>query len=64
MVSDFRQGKPTEIDQLNGEILRLAAEAGSSAPVNAAVVELLTARRANQAAMSAEQLLQRLPMTP
>lgn len=63
MVSDFRQGKPTEIDQLNGEILRLAAATGGSAPVNAAVVELLRGRTASQAPMSAEQLLQRLPIT-
>jgi 2-dehydropantoate 2-reductase len=37
-LQDVDRGKPTEIDWLNGAIVDLAARAGVSAPVNAAVV--------------------------
>lgn len=43
MVSDIERARPTEIDQLNGEILRLGREIGMPTPVNAKVVELLRA---------------------
>ena len=39
MVADLEQGRRTEVDQLNGEILRLAQHHGMKAPVNAALVE-------------------------
>lgn len=43
MVADLERGRPTEIDQLNGEILRLGEKAGSPTPVNAKIVCLVHA---------------------
>ncbi len=37
-LQDLEAGKPTEIDDLNGEIVRLAAEVGAKAPVHAWIV--------------------------
>ena len=39
MVADLEQGRHTEVDQLNGEILRLAHTHGMKAPVNAGIVD-------------------------
>ncbi|MGH8462265.1 MAG: ketopantoate reductase family protein [Stenotrophobium sp.] len=39
MVADIEQRRRTEVDQLNGEIVRLAQEHGTQAPVNAALVK-------------------------
>jgi 2-dehydropantoate 2-reductase len=41
MADDFAAGRPTEIDYLNGEVVRLAESLGEKAPVNAAIVELV-----------------------
>ena len=41
MSDDFAAGRPTEIDYLNGEVVKLAASLGRKAPVNAAIVELV-----------------------
>jgi 2-dehydropantoate 2-reductase len=41
MADDFAAGRPTEIDYLNGEVVRLAESLGARAPVNAAIVELV-----------------------
>jgi len=38
-LQDLDRGKPTEIDELNGEIVRTANEVGTHAPANAFVVE-------------------------
>lgn len=43
MWEDLNRGRPTEIDFLNGEIVRLAAENGLQAPLNAAIVRLIRA---------------------
>ncbi|MEZ5811124.1 MAG: 2-dehydropantoate 2-reductase [Rhizobiaceae bacterium] len=43
MADDFAAGRLTEIDFLNGEIVRLAGRVGVPAPVNARVVELVKA---------------------
>ena len=40
-LQSLRRGQPTEIDFLNGAVVREAAAAGLSAPVNAAIVELV-----------------------
>ena len=41
MADDFDAGRPTEIDWLNGEVVRLAESLGERAPVNATIVELV-----------------------
>jgi len=41
MADDFAANRPTEIDWLNGEVVRLAEELGETAPVNAAIVDLV-----------------------
>jgi 2-dehydropantoate 2-reductase len=41
LLQDLRRRKPTEVDYVNGEIVRLAASVGETAPVNASVVELV-----------------------
>jgi 2-dehydropantoate 2-reductase len=43
MWDDLQRGRKTEVDALNGEIVRLAAEVGTPAPVNAAIVALVHA---------------------
>ena len=41
MADDFAAGRPTEIDVLNGEIVRLAERNGIDVPVNRRIVELV-----------------------
>lgn len=41
MADDFAAGRPTEIDWLNGEVVRLARRLGRKAPVNEAIVTLV-----------------------
>ena len=41
MADDFAAGRPTEIDYLNGEVVRLPATLGRKAPVNEAIVALV-----------------------
>jgi len=43
MWEDLDRRRPTEIDALNGEVVRLAESLGRSAPVNAAVARLVRA---------------------
>lgn len=43
MVADIDRGNLTEIDQLNGEIVRLGREQGVPTPVNSKIVELVHA---------------------
>ena len=40
-LQSIRRGQPSEIDYLNGAVVRAASSAGRPAPVNAAVVELV-----------------------
>ncbi|MBI3369894.1 MAG: 2-dehydropantoate 2-reductase [Burkholderiales bacterium] len=42
MADDLAAGRATEVDAINGEVLRLAATAGSAAPLNARIADLLT----------------------
>ena len=41
MWEDMQRGRATEIDYINGEIVRLAASVGESAPLNQALIELV-----------------------
>jgi 2-dehydropantoate 2-reductase len=41
MWEDLQAGRRTEIDYLNGEVVRLAESLGRRAPVNAKLVELI-----------------------
>ena len=43
MLDDLDAGRRTEVDWLNGEIVRLAGQLGRRAPVNARLVELVHA---------------------
>jgi 2-dehydropantoate 2-reductase len=43
MWEDLTRGRPTEVDYLNGEIVRVAASCGAKAPLNARMVELVHA---------------------
>ncbi len=43
MVADIECGKETEVAQINGQIVEMAKEHGLSAPVNALIVEMVTA---------------------
>ena len=44
MADDFAAGRETEIDHLNGEVVKLARSLGREAPVNSAIVELVKQR--------------------
>jgi 2-dehydropantoate 2-reductase len=49
MSYDLMEGRPTEIDALQGEVLRRAAALGLAAPINAMVVDVMqTAERAGE----------------
>jgi 2-dehydropantoate 2-reductase len=41
MADDIRAGRTTEVDFLNGEVVRLAEKLGRKAPVNRAIVDLV-----------------------
>jgi 2-dehydropantoate 2-reductase len=41
MADDFAAGRPTEIDYLNGEVVKLAGMLGRRAPVNEKIVGLV-----------------------
>lgn len=55
MASDVAHGRKTEIDYLNGEIVRLAQASGVNAPLNAALVDIVSALR-GPVALSATEL--------
>ena len=59
MWEDLQRRRLTEVDELNGEIVRLAAKAQTTAPLSARIVELVHAaeqRALGSPKMSAEQL--------
>jgi 2-dehydropantoate 2-reductase len=41
MWEDLTRGRPTEVDYLNGEIVRLAESCGAKAPINARMVDII-----------------------
>jgi len=60
MWTDLERGRPTEVDFLNGEIVRLADQHGIAAPINRRIAELVhEAERAGAGSpqMGAETLL-------
>ncbi|MDP8913182.1 MAG: 2-dehydropantoate 2-reductase [Pseudomonadota bacterium] len=57
MADDFAAGRETEIDYLNGEVVKLARSLAREAPVNSAIVELVKQRELGvEHAWSAEEL--------
>jgi len=54
MWEDLQRGRTTEVDYLNGEILRLAEAAGLEAPINAGIVALI--RQAEEAGEGSPRL--------
>jgi 2-dehydropantoate 2-reductase len=44
MYDDLEARRPTEVDHLNGEVVKLAESLGRDAPVNRAIVELVKQR--------------------
>ncbi|RZU16070.1 ketopantoate reductase [Kribbella rubisoli] len=60
MWEDLEAGRPTEIDYLNGEVVRLAESLGRSAPVNSKLVELIRATETDRRAWSGAELLREL----
>jgi 2-dehydropantoate 2-reductase len=60
MADDLGRGRPTEIDALCGEVVRLAAALGREAPANARMLALVRAAEAGAAAPTAAQALRAL----
>ena len=56
MADDLVGGRKTEIDQLNGELVRLAERLGLDAPVNRRIVELVHDAEAGAAPLGPEEL--------
>jgi 2-dehydropantoate 2-reductase len=59
MWEDLTRGRPTEVDYLNGEIVRVAAACGARAPLNARMVEIVhdaEKRGAGSPKLSADEL--------
>ncbi len=61
MADDFAAGRPTEIDYLNGEIVKLAGQNGLTAPINARIVALVKqAQSGGQSTWSGKELANEL----
>ncbi len=60
MADDLAAGRPTEIDALQGEIVRLADRLGRSAPVNARLIGLVREAEAGAPPLDGPTLLARL----
>jgi 2-dehydropantoate 2-reductase len=56
MSDDLKSGRTTEIDQLNGEVVRLAESLGVDAPINRRIVELVRNAEAGAPPMSPSEL--------
>lgn len=66
LAQDLERGKPTEVDFINGEIVRLAERHGLPTPVNARVVELCheLERRGSGAAYDRDEVVARIAEPP
>lgn len=60
MWEDLQAGRPTEVDWINGEVVKLAESLGTRAPVNQKLVELMHQQEQNPRAWDPESLLQAL----
>ncbi|MFN7397870.1 MAG: 2-dehydropantoate 2-reductase [Sandaracinobacter sp.] len=60
MADDLGKGRATEVDWLQGEVVRLAERVGRRAPVNARLVELVKAAESGAAPWGAAALLREL----
>lgn len=60
MADDLAAGRPTEVDWINGEVVRLAQRLGQRAPVNERLVSLVKAAENGAARWSGEALLAEL----
>jgi 2-dehydropantoate 2-reductase len=60
MADDLAKGRRTEVDYLQGEVVRLAARLGKRAPVNAKLVELVKTAEAGAAPWGATALYREL----
>jgi 2-dehydropantoate 2-reductase len=56
MADDLAQGRKTEVDYINGELVALADKLGIEAPVNRRIVDLIRAAEAGAAPLSAAEL--------
>ena len=56
MSDDLAQGRKTEVDYINGELVALAERIGVEAPVNRRIVELIRAAEAGAAPLSPTEL--------
>lgn len=63
MADDLMRGRKTEVDFLNGEIVRLGASLGQAAPRNARIVELVHAAEGGAPPLGPEALLTALGLT-
>lgn len=60
MWEDLEAGRPTEIDYLNGEVVRLASSLRRAAPVNSRLVDLIRAAESDRRSWSGPELLREL----
>jgi 2-dehydropantoate 2-reductase len=66
MWEDLSKNRPTEVDHLNGEIVRLAESCGMDAPLNRRIVEIVHEqehRKAGSPRLSAEELWRQLTLS-
>jgi 2-dehydropantoate 2-reductase len=60
MWEDLQAGRPTEIDYLNGEVIRLSESLNRSAPVNTKLVHLIRDAEVTRRPWSGPELLREL----
>lgn len=61
-LQSIRRGQRTEIDSLNGAVVRVAREHGRTAPINAALVDLVHEVERTGAFLTPEQVAARVPV--